>query len=514
MQDPASLDISGGGEIFFAQPTQGHLFMSKICMTYLSDERYRTPSAIEPTSDSFVDDHCFMRYAALFWYSHFNHAGYSDHLFGMVDKFLRSPNFWSCIRVQAVVAPYLFGRLVGGDGRIFCMIDPNSVDDSSRDYFVSPLPDWLQDSERGSLLVKAYLALIREWNPVLLRQPQAALHCHPGVLGIQNTFSTEGIESPNDSILDMQLCEDATQQSDPQDSTPLRQVVGTQPTKAGLRLFSFEGRQENSSADSLLKQWHVNLNAGSVEGNLGIKLKRTWDIKPSIKQPILQLRSDEKIHELAIWSFDIKTLSLSVHRAGGDIAFTPPQEIHQWWLNLCQSMSSRNKSVHDVVERQFHDGHITILATTWKIGAQNTGSETDGETSDDSDSDISSDDAQSSRSIFTSDSEDRTTRRDGYCFGLVIVISGLRKPVWFSWESTSQTTPDFIPTCDPKGSVIIWPISKSSVMYADIQLQKSWKVSLPDLNGADNGETILSGKQTGLFAQFLLISCRSTLLRM
>jgi hypothetical protein len=468
--------------------------MSKICMAYLSDERYRSPKAVDPESDAFVDDHCFMRYAALFWHRHFAYAGYSDHLFDMVDSFLKSPNFWSCIRVQAVVAPYLFGRLVGDNGMCFAMIDPNFVDSNDTDFFASPLPDWLEDSERGSLLLQAYLALIREWNPILLQQPQAALHCHPGVLGIQNIFSTEAIESPNECILDMRLCDDLTQQSNRQDIRPLRQIIGSQPTKAGLRIFSLESRQDNSSVDSLLKQWHVNLNSGCAQGDLGFKQKRAWVVKSKTKQPILQMRSDEKVHEPTTWSFDIETLSLSVQRAGGDVVFKPPSGIRQTWLSQCRSLPSCDKGIHEVFPRQVHNGHRTIVSITWKIGVQNAGSETDSDDSDDSDSDISSDVTESNRSVYTTDSEGRTNRKGGSCFGLVIVVSGLREPAWFNWESKSEITPDFIPSCNPKGSIVMWPIGKSSVMYVDIPLRKSREVPMPDLDGALDREMIMRGK--------------------
>lgn len=494
-EDPASLDITDHNKAFFATPEQGHLNMSKICMTYLSHKRYQDPTLVDPESATFVEEHGFMRYAALFWHRHFSCAGYSDNLFNSAEAFLKSANFWSCIRVQAIVAPYLFGRLISEGDISFLIIQPNYVDNNDKDYFATPLPDWFGNTNEGSTILQAYLAFIREWNPVLLLQPQAALQCHPGVLGSYNVFQTGGMNSPNDYIASLKLsCDPAEQSSGLSMMPPCAQILGVQTTKSGVRLFSIERPAESQLGGFFLKQWHANLDTRSSDGSIEIKQKRVWDVRTSYKLPFLQLRSDEKLHEPAVWSLDPKTLDLSVHRAGKDVHFDPPSDIYQSWKRMSNSVSSGHRKIHGIRQRQHHNGRQLVICIVWKLGLHTTGSETDND-SDDSDSDVSDDRSDSNGSEPSSRSGTYRESGNQHYFGLIIALDGVKDPVWSSWESKSAFVTDLIPSRNSRNSLLAWPISKSLVQYVCPTSGMSRHLSLPL---ADEREILLRGENRAI----------------
>ena len=467
LQDPANLEIKGGSEVFFSAAGQSHLELAKICLSYLQDKQYQTPQDVRPESANFGEEHCFMRYAALFWHRHVTYAGPSEHLLSLVSKFLRSTNFWSCIRVQTSTAPYLFARLLGETNIFFPITDFKQVHHLEDGYFVSPLPDWLDQTEAGSILLESYLSLIMEWNPVLLQQPQFTLQCHPAVLGKQNIFSYEVLEHKN-CLMSMDLCTAAP--STERTGSRLPCIVGCQPTKSGIRVFTIEDAVDESGY--ALIQWHRSFGQHGLNPSTPFKQKRVWQVKSPYRIRLLQLKSGAEAHEAALWSLDTKTLRLTVSSENRDSSFSPPPEIMNTWSCLRQSILSDNRNLRKFDMRDYSSGHHTVLTCTWQLGTARSGSETtdkddtsDSDSdfdsdSDVTDSDVTSDGEENTSSIFTSKSSALRKREKPTFRALAIVIDGSQDPHWLSWESEGEMPMNF--RLAVSDSFLIWPLGNSA----------------------------------------------------
>lgn len=140
-----------GIEDFFVDKEKGNTSMALVCLSYLSEDRYssfpptdedslscQTSEQVIATAATF-DKECeketnkFIKYAAIFWHRHADAAEITPDLVNLVIKFIRSPNFITCLRIQSLYAPYNFGTFVSNGG--------SSV------AFVDTIPGWLESTK-------------------------------------------------------------------------------------------------------------------------------------------------------------------------------------------------------------------------------------------------------------------------------------------------------------------------------------------------------------------------------
>ncbi|KAH7140404.1 hypothetical protein B0J13DRAFT_608782 [Dactylonectria estremocensis] len=145
------------------------------CLTYLSYERYTKPldlKALLSTSEM-PEEHAFLRYAATFWYSHLWETKPSPAVMKVVEDFLKSPAFWTCIYVQSHVSPHLFARYNRQEGTncryvptMGRMKDPSAL-------FALPLPQWMVNwpSADSVSLDRSFCAFVQDWGELLTKSP-------------------------------------------------------------------------------------------------------------------------------------------------------------------------------------------------------------------------------------------------------------------------------------------------------------------------------------------------------
>ena len=181
-QDPKLLGVPEACQKFFVNSELANLDIGKTCMIYLSQDVYAKPREIDSVESKVRDKDDFLLYAALFWHFHLSDAPKSTELFDEVHRFLQSCNFWTCLQVQGICAPYHFAPLKQVDSGHFAMTFIAS--EIGELYYPDPLPNWLEDfGENGQLLVRLYHSFVKDWNTVLSRHPESILQCQPSVSG-------------------------------------------------------------------------------------------------------------------------------------------------------------------------------------------------------------------------------------------------------------------------------------------------------------------------------------------
>jgi hypothetical protein len=194
-QDPASIDfVTKDCYEFFVNRKSGSAEIGRRCLTYLSYRRYSEPISLDLERGTSPTDHGLLKYAAIFWYKHLQNSGGSKELFESVRDFLKSPNIWTCIRIQSNYAPHMFAKLSYNSKRyIYKMLLPGSkYSEGEDDYYADALPPWLgeYDSE-GDVLVWGYHMFVREWAEVLVRYPDKIQKYFAQVLGSRSFWNTE-----------------------------------------------------------------------------------------------------------------------------------------------------------------------------------------------------------------------------------------------------------------------------------------------------------------------------------
>lgn len=197
-QDPSTLDfVDQDCYKFFVKWKEGNLEFGQRCLSYLSYKRYSNPEDLTVLANfqGITHEHPFLIYAALFWHQHLDRHGGSEELFKRVRDFLRSPNIWTCIRVQSKYAPHLFARL-SYDCKIdsFKMHSPDTPcveDDPEHEYYADALPTWIDKYDNmGDNLVWGYHMFVREWAEVLIRRPEYVQCYFAKALGRRSFWST------------------------------------------------------------------------------------------------------------------------------------------------------------------------------------------------------------------------------------------------------------------------------------------------------------------------------------
>ena len=82
--------------------------MASICLRYLSQPRYmrllvRNRDSFQDADGGDIMDHAMLVYAAKYWDKHLDAVDPSQALSDMIDKFLRSQQFVTCLQVQSLL---------------------------------------------------------------------------------------------------------------------------------------------------------------------------------------------------------------------------------------------------------------------------------------------------------------------------------------------------------------------------------------------------------------------------
>lgn len=155
-QDPKTTDfVTADCYKFFVDYQKGHAEIGQRCMSYLSYQRYETF-----TDFSLADtaEHGLLKYASIFWYKHVDHGGKGKDVFDTVRDLLKSPNFWTCVKVQAKYAPHTFAKLAYETNTDKFMME-FSKKESNPDqvYYADALPSWLHEYDHeGDDIVWSY----------------------------------------------------------------------------------------------------------------------------------------------------------------------------------------------------------------------------------------------------------------------------------------------------------------------------------------------------------------------
>ncbi|KAH6717311.1 hypothetical protein BKA61DRAFT_321465 [Leptodontidium sp. MPI-SDFR-AT-0119] len=195
-QDPTTIDfVSESCYRFFINFKEGHTELGRRCLTYLSYDCYANCNIAELNDDS--TDHGFLKYASIFWYHHIQEAGTSQDSYEEIKDLLRSPNFWTCVRVQSRYAPHMFAKLISYKGRedSYDMLIPKNTPNlalTAEEFYAHALPRWLSAFDnQGDHLNWGYHMFVREWGEVLLRYPDKIQTYFTKVLGPRSFWNVE-----------------------------------------------------------------------------------------------------------------------------------------------------------------------------------------------------------------------------------------------------------------------------------------------------------------------------------
>ncbi|KAI8629835.1 hypothetical protein F5Y19DRAFT_432116 [Xylariaceae sp. FL1651] len=186
-QDPNTLGFSvqAGLHKYFFTPNAANQELGMDCLTYLSYFRYSKPIDLKFLKADVPKEHAFLRYAATFWFQHLDinspETSPSPEVASAVQKFLKSKNFWNCVRIQSQEVPYLFGRFhtCSSHSSSFQMAI-RGAQWKGEDGFGLPLPNWLSDiSAKGLELDQSFCSFADEWREVLITRPTSLDYCMP-----------------------------------------------------------------------------------------------------------------------------------------------------------------------------------------------------------------------------------------------------------------------------------------------------------------------------------------------
>ncbi|KAF5541860.1 vegetatible incompatibility het-E-1 [Fusarium mexicanum] len=151
------------------------------CIEYLSEEPYQDPSDLKPlvTRSESSYSNAFLRYAAVFWHMHMQDITPSSETLKVVEDFLKSPAFWTCIYVQSHAAPHLFARYkreTSNDYKMILGTIPNAAL-----QFGLPLPPWKEDSSSADYvsLDRSFCSFVLDWGELLTKNPDQLHHAVP-----------------------------------------------------------------------------------------------------------------------------------------------------------------------------------------------------------------------------------------------------------------------------------------------------------------------------------------------
>ncbi|KAK0101958.1 hypothetical protein ONS95_001233 [Cadophora gregata] len=196
-QDPTKMEfVTESCYRFFIKYREGHTEIGRRCLTYLNYEVYEDFDVAELDDDDTVD-HGFLKYASIFWHHHVQEAGESEYFYDEIRELLRSPNMWTCVRVQSKFAPHMFAKLVAFKDKedSYDMSIPNNtpgLPSTVEEFYAHALPQWLNTyDDQGHHLNWGYHMFVRDWGEVLLRYPDKIQTYFAKVLGSKSFWYIE-----------------------------------------------------------------------------------------------------------------------------------------------------------------------------------------------------------------------------------------------------------------------------------------------------------------------------------
>ncbi|PVH81019.1 hypothetical protein DL98DRAFT_654227 [Cadophora sp. DSE1049] len=197
-QDPTTIDfVTESCYRFFINYQEGHTELGRRCLTYLNYECYEEFDVAELEDNDSVD-HGFLKYASIFWHHHVQEAGPSEYFYDEIRELLRSPNMWTCVRVQSKFAPHMFAKLVAYQGKenSYDMSIPNNnpgLASTAEEFYAHALPQWLSTyDDQDHHLNWGYHMFVREWGEVLLRYPDKIQTYFAKALGPKSFWDVKG----------------------------------------------------------------------------------------------------------------------------------------------------------------------------------------------------------------------------------------------------------------------------------------------------------------------------------
>lgn len=152
-----------------------------VCLKYLSQPRYsdlliKSGNSFTTKSGEDVMKQHFLSYAAKYWDKHLDSVERDDNLVDSIERFLRSPQFVTCIQVQSL---YVEGQ--------FSLWIPNS---SPFAGFRRTFPHWFTErGQRGQKFASDYTSFVAEWSHMLDFATGEVDRCFWGALGPRNFLS-------------------------------------------------------------------------------------------------------------------------------------------------------------------------------------------------------------------------------------------------------------------------------------------------------------------------------------
>ncbi|ORY04110.1 hypothetical protein BCR34DRAFT_604961 [Clohesyomyces aquaticus] len=180
LQNPESLDLPDASlRQYFVTSEAANLELGQSALSYLSYVRYNRPQDVSALMKN--KEHAFLQHAAIFWYRYLDDATSSRSLSAKVVDFVRSEAFWTCVAVQAQIAPHLFALYTNtGCGFTIQATGPQKDKELDKVAYAIPLPDWLESGEYGTegpQIMETFHKFVMEWHPVLNSHRSAVNEC-------------------------------------------------------------------------------------------------------------------------------------------------------------------------------------------------------------------------------------------------------------------------------------------------------------------------------------------------
>ncbi|KAF9771536.1 hypothetical protein IL306_010825 [Fusarium sp. DS 682] len=428
------------------------------CIEYLSDERYQSPSDLRTlvTKNTSSYDNAFLRYAAVFWHMHMRDIKPSSDTLKVVEDFLKSPAFWTCIYVQSHAAPHLFARYRQETSQYYLPM-MGIVRDATLQFGL-PLPSWKEEFSSADYmsLDRSFCAFVLDWGELLAKNPDQLHHAVPLTLYKSSCHlkAPSGLQKVHIKYVS-KLLEPAT----------------------GMRILDSSFSSTSKKRGSRALQLRIIHEHGAVP-NRQIKVNQV-DVfsrtkSDQVKEPMFEseapgiewittIARDNKQGQTILqgWRVERHDMSITRRRQGDtsqDQTDQPPPEVRRelnldqdegehWNLVQLDIVTQPNRKDTDSVTRLFHfrKGYCAIHShdgTKTQKGMNNSTSSS-GDSSSDSDGDsdwsMDLDDASDSSDTHSiNDGKDANLRTRNNCDGepnepftdCLIVASDFGKPVW------------------------------------------------------------------------------------
>lgn len=162
---------------FFVDPTNAATQIGLDCLTLLQYDCYKQLENVKTVLEDNMLANAFLKYAAAFWFLHLEEGNQTQEVYLAIEKFMQSPNFWTCVAVQSHIVPYVFGRYAETAPGCYQM-GLRRANLCEQDSFGVPLPTWLEEyAQKSADLDSDFCSFISDWHEVLAFKPGALSQC-------------------------------------------------------------------------------------------------------------------------------------------------------------------------------------------------------------------------------------------------------------------------------------------------------------------------------------------------